>query len=136
MNSRRQGQQPRKCLALPGSTGHDVRRDRLLHGIVFNGMFCDRPHDALAFAISYDRISSQSINLIQDQNVLNSSNAPLPSAETDFELDYTAYITPWLTMTPDLQYILHPGGGIPDAQNPAEFEPNAVVGQMELTIVF
>ncbi len=105
-------------------------------GIVLNGVFRDRPDDALAFAISYDRISSQSINLIQDQNVLNRSNAPLPSAETDFELDYTAYITPWLTMTPDLQYILHPGGGIPDAQNQAELEPNAVVGQMELTIVF
>ncbi len=56
--------------------------------------------------------------------------------ETDFELDYTARITPWLTATPDLQCILHPGGGIPDAQDRMKIEPNAVLAQAEFTIAF
>lgn len=105
-------------------------------GIVLNGTFPGRSHDSAAFAISYDRISARKISLIRAENALGGADKPLPSAETDFELDYTARIAPWLTATPDLQYILHPGGGIPDPEDRTKIEPNAVVAQMEFTIVF
>jgi porin len=105
-------------------------------GIVLNGTFPGRPHDSAAFAISYDRISARKISLVRAENAFSGADKPIPSAETDFELDYTARITPWLTATPDLQYILHPGGGIPDPQDHMKIEPNAVLAQTEFTIVF
>jgi porin len=105
-------------------------------GIVLNGTFSGRPHDSAAFAISYDRISARKISLIRAENSLSNLGKPIPSGETDFELDYTALITPWLTATPDLQYIMHPGGGIPDPQDRMKVEPNAIVAQAEFTIVF
>lgn len=105
-------------------------------GMVLNGTFPGRPHDSAAFAISYDRISARKINLIRAENAFGGVDEPLPSAETDFELDYTARIAPWLTATPDLQYILHPGGGITDPQDRSKIEPNAVLAQVEFTIVF
>lgn len=105
-------------------------------GIVLNGPFPSRPHDSAAFAVSYDRISARKISLIRAENALGALGRPIPSGETDFELDYTARLTPWLTATPDLQYILRPGGGIPDPQNRRKIEPNATLAQVEFTVKF
>ncbi|MCU4161468.1 carbohydrate porin [Acidiphilium sp. AL] len=103
---------------------------------MLNGTFPGRSHDSAAFAISYDRISARKISLIRAENALGGADRPIPSAEMDFELDYTARVTPWLTATPDLQYILHLGGGIPDPQDRIKVEPNAVLAQAEFIIMF
>jgi carbohydrate-selective porin OprB len=55
-----------------------------------------RSDDSVALAIYYGKISSQ---------------LPAESGEKVFELDYTWWATPWLAITPDLQYVFNPGGG-------------------------
>jgi hypothetical protein len=40
-----------------------------------------------------------------------STNLPSDAGEKVLELDYTAWATPWLGVTPDLQYVLNPSGG-------------------------
>ena len=104
-------------------------------GLVLNGTFPGRPHDAAAFAMSYDKISSRHVTLIRAENAISTQHIPVPDAEIDFELDYTAQIAPWLTITPDLQYILHPGGGIPDSHHRQKFEPDATIAQVELRVI-
>jgi porin len=40
------------------------------------------------------------------------ATTPTPSNESFVEITYQAQITPWLTLQPDIQYTVHPGGGI------------------------
>ncbi|WP_288039416.1 carbohydrate porin [Acidiphilium sp.] len=105
-------------------------------GLVLDGTFRGRPHDAAAVAVSWDRISPRAATLVRAENRLGGARAPVPGAETDLELDYTAQVAPWLSVTPDVQYIVRPGGGIPDPLDGAKAEPDAVVGQVEVTVVF
>jgi porin len=38
--------------------------------------------------------------------------------ETVLELNYLAQVTPWLTVQPDIQYIVNPGGLVPNPNLP------------------
>ncbi len=98
-------------------------------GVAFDGPFAARPEDTLALAASYDRISPQQAGLVGDLNALGGPAQPIPTAEGDLELAYSARITPWLDLTPDLQYLLRPSGGIADPLDPAASVPNALVLQ-------
>jgi len=94
-------------------------------GIALNGPFAARRYDTVALAFSYDRISA-----------LGGPAQPIPTAESDLELAYSARLTPWLTLTPDLQYLIRPSGGIADPLNPALPVPNAMVLQAMMAITF
>jgi Carbohydrate-selective porin, OprB family len=39
-----------------------------------------------------------------------SRDLPGQTAETVLEVTYTLVLTPWLTVQPDIQYVIHPGG--------------------------
>lgn len=95
-----------------------------------------RPHDAVGLAVAYDRISARQSTRIRAENLLRMQSKPISMAETDVELDYTAKLGPWMNLTPDLQYLIHPGGGIADPENKAKTEPNAVVAQLEIDVKF
>ena len=73
-----------------------------------------------------------------DQDVLALSGPPYPirSAETVFELSYTAQIAPWWSIQPDLQYIVRPSGGVPDPNDPSRTVGNAFVTGVRTTITF
>ncbi len=103
-------------------------------GLALDGPFSARPRDTVALAASYDRISSQQAALVADLNALGGPAQPTPTAESDFELAYCARLTPWLSLTPDLQYLSRPGGGIADPLDPAVAVPNAVVVQAMMTV--
>lgn len=105
-------------------------------GVVLDAPFAARPGDSAAFAVAYEKISARKVSFVRAQNRLAGTPAPIPSGETDIELDYNAALAPWLTATPDLQYIVHPGGGIADPNDPPRREPNAVLVQLQLTIAF
>jgi porin len=53
-----------------------------------------------------------------------------------YELSYIIQLAPWWTLQPDLQYIVHPGGNVPDPNNPADTVHNAVVVGARTTINF
>ncbi len=54
---------------------------------------------------------------------------PARGTETFFEATYQIALTPWWMVQPDFQYVLNPGGGVPDPQNPARRVGNeAVIG--------
>lgn len=64
-------------------------------GMTVMGPFEARPHDKLGLAIGYSHISQQS--------AFKAYNYELP-----IELTYRAQLTDWLTVQPNIQYILHP----------------------------
>ncbi|MCW8308626.1 carbohydrate porin [Acidiphilium sp. PA] len=105
-------------------------------GLVLDDPLIGRPDDTAALAISYDRISSRKIDFVRSENGITGSAVTIPAGETDVELDYNADLAPWLIATPDLQYIVQPGGGITDPSTPNQRVPNAFVAQLQLTITF
>lgn len=68
-------------------------------GVVTTGVFADRPEDQLGLAFASARTGSPFRRI--------AGNAD--SHETTIELTYSAQITDWLRLQPDLQYIVNPG---------------------------
>ncbi len=103
-------------------------------GLAWTGPFSARPDDVLGLAFGYDGIGSSQINLIQDQNAAGGTPQPIPDYEMVAELAYQIEITPWWSVTPDLQYIVHPGGNIADPLNSSITEPDAFVALLQATV--
>ena len=67
----------------------------ILAGAAYHGLLPGRGDDTAAFALYYGKISP---------------DLPADSDEKVLEFSYTWWAAPWLAITPDLQYILNPGG--------------------------
>jgi porin len=72
-------------------------------GLTWTGLFDARPKDKLGFGVGIARAGDpfQQAQLAQGNTVY--------AYETSFELTYRAVLTDWLTVQPDIQYIVHPG---------------------------
>jgi porin len=105
-------------------------------GFGIKGPLAGRADDTLTFGASYARISKDAAALDQDTVIINGSPYPIRSQEMIFELSYQVQIAPWWTLQPDLQYIVHPGGNVPDPNNPAGAIGNAFVTALRSTIKF
>ena len=53
--------------------------------------------------------------------------------ETVLEISYQAQVLPWLQVQPDAQYVITPGGGIPDLNDPSRRVGSAAVFGIRLT---
>jgi porin len=72
-------------------------------GLTWTGLFDTRPADKFGFGVGVVRASSGF-----QQAQLAAGNTIFPY-ETAFELTYRAKLTDWLTVQPNIQYIVHPG---------------------------
>lgn len=73
-------------------------------GIVYNGIFPKRENSQLGFAVS----QAHTLDDYRGQTFVNPDINP-EVAETAIELSYKDKVLPWLTIQPDMQYIIHPG---------------------------
>jgi porin len=86
-------------------------------GLAYKGLLADRPDDTVGLAVAYAAISSSLQSLDRDTQAFNNQGSrPVRNAETAIELSYQAAVTPWMTIQPDVQYIVHPGGNVPNPQ--------------------
>ena len=105
-------------------------------GAGLKGPLQGRADDTLTFGVSYAKISKDAAALDQDTLVLNGPPYPIRNEEVLFELSYQAQIAPWWIVQPDLQFIVHPGGNVPDPNNPNVTVGNALVVGVRSTIKF
>lgn len=82
-------------------------------GIAIEGLFENRKDDTLTMAVSHSRISARAAGLDRDTSA-GSAGYPIRDAETVFELNYFVAVSPWWSIQPDIQYVVHPGGNVPD----------------------
>ncbi len=61
---------------------------------------------------------------------------PVRSAETVIEATYQYQVAPWWMLQGELQYIFHPGGGIPDPNNRGARIGNEAVAGLRTVITF
>ena len=86
-------------------------------GVTYKGAF-DRPGDTMGIGVERARISSRArAGDVATAEVLGTFY-PLRSKETVIEATYQAQIAPWWQVQPDVQYVLSPGGGLPDPNRP------------------
>ncbi len=77
-----------------------------------------REDDVLTFGIIYSDISQRARDLDNATRALLGPSYPVRDYELQFELTYQLQMAPWWTIQPDLQYIVHPGGNVPDPNDP------------------
>ncbi len=106
-------------------------------GIADKGMLPGREDDVAGLAFAYGAIGSDAAALDRDRRAFI-PGYPVRDYEAVAELTYRAQLTPWWTLQPDLQYIIHPGGNIPSPFAPAATKPvkNALVLGLRTTLKF
>jgi len=105
-------------------------------GVGFKGLFPGRADDTLTLGVAHSKISKDAAALDQDTLALDGPPYPIRNAETVFELSYIAQLAPWWTLQPDIQYIVRPGGNVPDPIDPTRTVENAFVIGVRTTITF
>jgi porin len=105
-------------------------------GIGFKGLIPGRADDALLFGFAHSRISKDAAALDQATLALNGPPFPIRNAETVFELSYVYQVAPWWIVQPDLQYIVRPGGNVPDPTSPTSTVGDAFIAGVRTIITF
>jgi porin len=88
-------------------------------GVVFAGMVPHRPDDKFGASFIYARMSDWARALDRDLIAFSGIAQPIRAYEMTIELSYQAQIKPGWTMQPLFQYIVHPGGHVPDPISPS-----------------
>ncbi|HEX5326447.1 MAG TPA: carbohydrate porin, partial [Acetobacteraceae bacterium] len=105
-------------------------------GLTWKGTFAGRDDDVVGVAFAWANISHSLRSLSRDMIAETGMSQPIQTNETVLEVTYQAPVTPWLTMQPDFQYVLHPGGNVPLPGNPSQPIGNAAVFGLRGTLKF
>ena len=70
-------------------------------GLTYKGLIPTRDNDVLGMAVAYGHLSHSALNNERRSN---------PGYEIVLETTYQIELTPWLSLQPDLQYVIHPSG--------------------------
>jgi porin len=107
-------------------------------GIEFIGLSEARPSDKFGIAAGYAHVSRRAQALDADFRAFTGLSWPQRSFEGLFTAVYQYEIRGGWTVQPNLQYVLHPGGGATDplGTNPGRLLRNALVLGMRTTLKF
>ncbi|CAN5398667.1 carbohydrate porin [soil metagenome] len=79
-----------------------------------------RPNDKFGIAMTYARISDAARAADRDVQIFTGTPYPVRDFEAVFEMTYLAEIKTGWTVQPVFQYVFHPGGSVPDPNDPAQ----------------
>ncbi|MCJ2050639.1 carbohydrate porin [Methylobacterium sp. J-070] len=86
-------------------------------GIGYRGLLPGRSNDTAGVAVSYARISQSTRGADRDTILETGTAMPRRRFEALVEATYQAVLGPGVTVQPNLQYVFHPGGNIPDPRD-------------------
>jgi len=78
--------------------------------------------------VTYAGIGQVARQFSRDVVFYSGLGTPYAQDEPIIEATYRAYLTPWLKIRPDLQYVFNPGAGIPTQQSSEPLRNALVVG--------
>lgn len=102
-------------------------------GMNWRGPFEERKDDVFGLAAAFLGISPAARQFSNDLIAFGKATTGYASNETVLEATYQAPVTNWLTLQPDLQYVINPNAGIPNSFGSTP-EPNAFVIGLRATI--
>ena len=104
-------------------------------GVVYKGPFDMRPKDDMGFAIARIHVNDDARKRAHLLNAFsgitdydNPGYVPIQNTEYNAELNYGFHVTNWLTVRPNLQYVMHPGG--------VDKVDNALIGGVKIQSAF
>ncbi|WP_443192832.1 carbohydrate porin [Methylobacterium sp. NMS14P] len=86
-------------------------------GIGYRGLLPGRSDDTAGVAVSYARISPSARGADRDTILETGIAMPRRRFEALVEATYQAVLGPGVTVQPNLQYVFHPGGNVPDPRD-------------------
>jgi porin len=98
-------------------------------GATYKGLFRGWENDTLGVGFGFANISTQARALDRDAVSFSGVHSPIRDYEAVVEVTYQAQITPNWMLQPVFQYIVHPGGHIPNPVSTSSSSPipNAAV---------
>lgn len=79
-------------------------------GGVRQGTFTHRDADFISVLFAYARINPRLTRYQEDRNAVAPGSVGVQTYETIAEIDYNLQIAPWLSVRPNIQYVINPGG--------------------------
>ena len=79
-------------------------------GLNYRGLLPGRGKDVVGLGLTYTDLSGDLRRLAREANRFHQAHDALPDYEALLEFTYQVNLAPWLSVQPDLQYIVHPGG--------------------------
>jgi porin len=97
-------------------------------GLVIHEPFLGRDDDTFGLGMGYAQVSSGASAYDRSYAAYNpGAFAPVRSGETYFEATYQYEPMPWLQIQPDAQYVLNPGAGVANPNEPGTKVHNEIV---------
>ena len=88
-----------------------------------------RDSDTFGIGYGFAKVSGRASDRDRDTVFFSQSFTPIRSGEHFLEVTYQYQVAPWWQLQPDFQYIVNPGGGIANPNNPnARLGDEAVLG--------
>jgi porin len=97
-------------------------------GITFHEPFLHRDDDTFGLGMGVAQVSPRAAALAEDTQILTGANTPERTEEAFLEVTYQYAVTPWLQLQPDIQYVIRPGGGIPNPNGTGRIKDELVLG--------
>ena len=106
-------------------------------GVVMHEPFFGRDDDTAGIGFGYTRVSSSAAGFDQDTAFYNPGVfTAIRHSETFIEATYQYQVTPWWTIQLDVQYVVIPGAGVVNPNNPTQKVKNEAVIGVRSTIQF
>jgi porin len=106
-------------------------------GLTLHGPIPGRDNDTFGLGVSVAQASNGARAYARDLQFYQPSvYTPAPSAETFVEATYQVQATPWWQIQPDVQYIINPGAGIANPNQPTQKIKNELVIGLRTNITF
>ncbi len=96
-------------------------------GLTLSDPFPGQDNDTAGIGFGVAKLSGAVAALDKDTGLFTGSTYPVQGTEAFVELTYQMQITPWWQVQPDFQYVIAPGGGVPDPLDPSRPVGNEVV---------
>ncbi len=90
--------------------------------------FSRRSDDFVSLLLAYAHTNPRLTTYQQDRNTVAPGSVGVQTFEGIFEIDYGVQVAPWLSVRPNLQYVINPGG--------TEKIPNALVAGLYTAVTF
>ena len=105
-------------------------------GLTLTDPFPGRPNDSAGIDLGIAKVSGRVADLDRAEALYSGGFVPVRGTETLIELTYQAQVTPWLQIQPDAQFIVNPGGGVTNPDDPTTRLHNEVVVGVRMNISF
>lgn len=113
----------------------NVSQMSITAGVNWKGPLPGRLDDVAGLAVAVEGIGAPARAYSRDLIAFGGTGPVYSSTETVIEATYTLQATPWLTLQPDVQYVINPGASIPSSLAPRPLRDDIIAG-LRATVVF